>query len=114
MNAIPDLDEWVREIKSDDPWTFEDAFHGPWPTGPAVIPRLLLEMRQANDRYTRGKFIELLGEMGNSDVVPYLVEELSNADQTIRTRAMTALETIGGDVAKEALTRHHREHPEDF
>ena len=114
MNGIPDLDEWIREIKSDDPWTFEDAFHGPRPTGPAVIPRLISEMRTANDRYTRGKFIELLGEMGNSEVVPDLAIELSNSDQTIRTRAITALETIAGNAAERALQQHRAEHPEDF
>ena len=57
---------------------FGDTNEGPRPNGPDVVPRLILEMQAAKDGYTRGKFIELLGEMGDPSVVPLLIAELGH------------------------------------
>jgi len=114
MSTTPDLDMWIHGIKSREPLIFEAAFHGPRPTGPEVVPRLLAEMQRATDTYTRGKLIELLGGIGATDAVPKLVGELSHSDQDVRQWAVTALRTIGGDVAIRAVEQYEREHHEEF
>src|SRR5947208_2768684 len=104
MSATPQLDDWIRDIKSLDATIFEDTYEGPRPVGGDVIPRLISEMHAAQDSYTRGKFIELLGEMGDATVVPQLIAELSHPEQPVRDWAVAALQLIGGKTASEAIT----------
>lgn len=94
--------------------TFEDAYEAPRPAGPDVVPRLVAEMHAARDGYTRGKFIELLGESGDASVVPELIAELEHPDQTVRNWAVTALDMIGGETALQATTRYKAGHAEEF
>lgn len=110
----PDLDAWIRDIKSPDGTTFEDAYHAERPKGPEVVTRLLLELRAANDGYTRGKFIELLGEMADATVVPELISELDHSDQDVRQWAVLALRTIGGAEAERVIERYEASHPGEF
>jgi HEAT repeat protein len=112
MNAQSELDRWIAEIKSPNQVTFEEAYHDTRPTGSLVIPRLVAEMHGASDTYTRGKFIELLGEMGDDTVVPHLLTELSHPDQTIRDWAVTALRAIGGESAERAIREYGAANPE--
>ena len=109
-----DLDIWINEIKSLDAMTFEDAYHGERPSGSAVVPRLLAEMRAAPDVYTRGKFIELLGEMADRSIVPDLIPELAHPNQNVRQWAVTSLRALGGQVANLAVTEYESKHPEEF
>lgn len=111
---VADLDSWIACIRDQNAETFEAAYHGPRPTGPDVLPRLLAEMRRSTDGYTRGKFMELLGEMGDDSVVPDLVAELSHADQNVRQWAVTALEHIGGEEAAQAVRKYKADRPEEF
>jgi hypothetical protein len=60
----PNLDDWIARIRDHDAMTFEDAYDGPRPFGEAVVPRLVQELHRSPDGYTRGKFADLLGEMG--------------------------------------------------
>ncbi len=93
--------------------TYEDAFWGERPTGPDVIPRLVNEMQLSTDAFTRGKFAELLGEMGDASAVPFLIEELSHAEPDVRMWAVFALEAIGLPegirAAKACRETHHAE-----
>ena len=66
------LDAWIKRIRSTDPMTFEDAYFGDRPQGPEVLDRLIRELRAAADGYTRGKFCELLGEMGDTSTIAVL------------------------------------------
>lgn len=63
------LDDWIERLRSRDAMTFKEAFHEQWPTGPKLIPRLIKEMRASDDPYTRGKFVEILGQAGDNEVV---------------------------------------------
>lgn len=110
----PDLETWISGIKNRDAMIFEDAYHGERPSGAAVVPRLLAEMRAAPDVYTRGKFIELLGEMGDASIVAELLPELAHPHQGVRQWAVTSLRALGGDVANRAVADYEREHPDEF
>ena len=96
MSAPPDIDDWIREIKSKDHLTYEAAYHSERPSGPVVMQRLLCEMQAAEDGYTRGKFVELLGEIGDISVVPRIIPELRHPDQNVRQWAVTALRQLRG------------------
>lgn len=90
-----ELDNWIACIRDDDPMTYEDAYSGPRPTGTAVVPRLVQELHVSSTGYTRGKFVELLGEMGDQSVVPVLIAELAHSDPSVREWAATALTRLG-------------------
>ncbi len=108
------LDQWIARIKSRDPLVYEDAFHDQWPDDPALIERLVTEMHAAEDAYTRGKFIELLGETGHEGVIDHLVRELGDPRGDVRQWAVKALAAIGGPDVGELLARHRLAHPEDL
>ncbi len=90
-----ELDDWIARIRSKDAMTYEDAYWGERPAGPHVVPRLVLELHCSGDRYSRGKFVELLGEMGDASVVPVLIAELSHPEPDVRIWAVFALEELG-------------------
>jgi hypothetical protein len=110
----PDLETWISEIKSRNAVIFEKAYHGERPSGAAVVPRLLAEMRATPDAFTRGKFIELLAEMADASIVPDLLPELAHPHQDVRQWAVTSLRALGGEVADRAVAEYEREHPNEF
>lgn len=79
--------------------TFEDAYFGVRPEGPEVIPRLIAELQAAPDAYTRGKFCELLGEMGDESAIAALTAELQHPEETVRQWANQALEELKSEEA---------------
>ena len=109
-----DLEFWIARIKSRDALTYEDAYEGERPAGPGVVARLIRELHAAPDGYTRGKFAELLGEMGDSTVVPELVAELAHPDPDFRAWVLFALNALGGPEALAAVERHRQTHPKDI
>jgi HEAT repeat protein len=106
MKDQPSLDAWIAAIRSDNPMTFEDAYFGPRPEGAQVVPRLVVELRGSADSYTRGKFCELLGEMGGESVVPVLLEELEHSDENVREWARLALEELQSEDAHAEKRKH--------
>jgi HEAT repeat protein len=114
MEEPPDLEEWIARIRSRDAMTFEDAYEGPRPTGPGVLAMLVKELHAAADGYTRGKFAELLGEMGDASVVAVLIAELAHPEKDARTWAVLALEQLGIPDGLNAAQRYRAEHPGDF
>jgi HEAT repeat protein len=109
-----DIEGWIARIRSRDAMTFEDAFWGPRPTGPAVVPRLIAELQRATDSYTRAKLVELLGEMGDISAVPVLVAELAHPENEIRVWAVQALELLGFPDGLRAAQAYRQSHPEEF
>lgn len=93
--------------------TYEEAYHGERPIGPDVLPRLIAELHASPDGFTRSKFIELLGEMGDASVVPMLIEELNHPEHVARQWAVIALEQLGIPEGVAAATRHRAIYPED-
>jgi hypothetical protein len=110
----PDLDDWIARIRDRDAMTFEDAYEGPRPVGAAVVQRLVQELHLAPDGYTRGKFAELLGEMGDSSVVPVLVAELEHPEKNARTWAVLALEQLAVPTGLAAAAAYRAAHPDEF
>lgn len=108
-----ELDEWIERIRDPDAMTYEDAYSGERPSGPDVLPRLIAELQRSQDGYTRGKFAELLGEMGDASVVPVLIAELEYPEPDVRRWAMLALEQLGVAESVIAVARHRVLHPED-
>lgn len=100
------LDKWIGRIRSEDPMTFEDAYFGVRPCGPDVIPRLIAELHKSTDAYARGKFCELLGEIGDESAVPVLIGELSHPDATVRDWASGALEELRSPEKQAAKQLH--------
>jgi HEAT repeat protein len=94
--------------------TYEDAYEGSRPSGPEVIARLIEELHRSDDSYTRGKFAELLGEMGDESVVPVLVAELDHSERDARIWAVLALEQLGAVNGLEAAKQYRAAHPDEF
>jgi HEAT repeat protein len=109
MKDQPSLDTWIAAIRSDDPMTFEDAYFGPRPEGAQVVTRLVVELRASADSYARGKFCELLGEMGDQSVVPVLLGELEHSDENVREWARRALEELQSEDARAEKRKHLQE-----
>ena len=109
-----DLEDWIARIRSRDAITYEDAYHGERPAEPGLLARLVAEMHAAPDGFTRGKFAELLGEMGNASVVPHLIAELSHPEPDTQLWAALALETLGDPVGVRAAQAYRAAHPEAF
>lgn len=105
-----ELEEWIERIRNRDAATFEDAYWGERPAGPDVIPRLIAELHRSPDGYTRGKFAELLGEMGDASVVPVLIAELEHSELDARQWAMLALEQLGEPEGVAAAARYRELH----
>ena len=86
--------------------TFENAYFGSRPSGPEVVSRLIAELHSSIDSYTRGKFCELLGEMGDASVLPVLERELGNEDENIRIWAAQAIAEIQSPQNRAAKQQH--------
>jgi HEAT repeat protein len=93
--------------------TFEDAYGGERHSGLHVVPRLIAELHRSTDGYTRGKFSELLGEMGDASVVPVLIAELNHPEPDARQWAMLALEQLGVPEGLAAAARFRALNPDN-
>ena len=99
-------DDWISRIRNPDPMTFEDAYFGSRPGGPDVVPKLVAALHGSTDPVTRGKFCELLGEMGDNSILPILTHELSHEDETVRRWAALALEEIQSPELRASKQQH--------
>lgn len=108
MTDRVDLDDWIARIRSHDPMTFEDAYFEVRPVGPDVVSRLIAELQKSTDGYTRGKFCELLGEIGDESVIPILEQELAHSDEKVRGWAASALVELQSNEVREAKKVHLR------
>ena len=78
------------------------------------VPNLLTALKHAQDPYTRGKIIELLGDAGSAAAVPVLAAELAHADQDVRQWAVHSLQAIGGVEAQKLIHAYRATHPDEF
>ena len=104
------LQNWIHRIKSGNPSVFEDAYFGTRPSGPDVIPRLIEELKLSSDSYTRGKFCELLGEMGDESVLPVLQEEITHPERGTYEWAINAMNMLRSPERRAA----HQEYLRNF
>lgn len=89
-----ELDDWITDILSTDPMTFEDAYWGERPDSQLAVPILVELLNSYKDPNTRGKIIELLGESEEHSVLPILQKELFSEDDSIRQWAKVAIDSI--------------------
>jgi HEAT repeat protein len=103
------IDQWILRIRSTDPMTFEDAYFGARPNGVNLTVRLISELYASEDAYTRGKFCELLGEMGDESAIPTLTAELEHPERTVREWATHALNELKSEEARAIKSEHLRQ-----
>jgi HEAT repeat protein len=101
-----EIDDWILQIRSADTMTFEDAYFGVRPEGPGVIARLIAELHASPDVYTRGKFCELLGEMGDESALAVLTTELEHPEEVVRQWASQAIQELKSEEARAAKAAH--------
>ncbi|MEN5290863.1 HEAT repeat domain-containing protein [Stenotrophomonas lactitubi] len=89
-----DVVSWLDQILDQDPATFEDAYWGLRPAAAIAVPHLLARLAAAHDGYSRGKLLELLGESGDSAVIPTLQAELQHPLEEVRNWAQLALDAL--------------------
>ena len=87
---------------------FEDAYYGKRPKGSGLIDRLISELHAAVDGYTRGKFCELLGEMGDASNIPVLTAELNHPDERVREWARLAIDALNAGTSERASAEEYR------
>jgi hypothetical protein len=102
------LQDWICRIKSDDATVFEDAYLGTRPSGPDVIPRLIEELKVSVDSFTRGKFCELLGEMGDESVLPVLQNEIDHPGRGTYDWANNAINMLQSSERRATHQEHLR------
>ncbi|WP_240222919.1 HEAT repeat domain-containing protein [Rheinheimera hassiensis] len=88
------LSRWIKAIINTDAMTFEDAYWGTRPSASEAVPEIIRLLDKYEDPYTRGKLIELLGECEDKSVIPFLVNELQNPDESIRSWAKGSIEAL--------------------
>ena len=109
-----DISECISRIRSKDAMTFEDAFDELHPIASHYISELIAELETADDAYTRGKFLELLGFSHSDSVIPILSGELDHPDQNVRQWAILALEEINSPSSLSKATAYKASHPGEF
>jgi HEAT repeat protein len=109
-----DFDECVTRIRSRDPLTFEVGSAELLPRVRGFVPQLLDELARTPDAYTRGKFIELLGNTQSRAAIPALGRELAHPDLNVRQWAVTALLQICQPEADALIDDYRLRHPEEF
>ncbi len=111
---LDDVDALITSIRSRDALEYEGAHLVLAPRAREVVPRLLEELQRSSDAYTRGKFVELLGESRDPSTVPDLIRELSHSDQNVRQWAVTALRMVATKEALDAADAYEAAHPAEF
>lgn len=94
-----DVVSWLDQILDQDPATFEDAYWGLRPAAAIAVPHLLVRLPAVDDGYSRGKLLELLGESGDSTVIPTLRAELQHPLEEVRQWAQLALNALDRGIA---------------
>ena len=94
--------------------TFEDAFEELHPIASRYLVELNAELNTADDAYTRGKLLELLGYTHSDSVIPTLSAELDHPDQNVRQWAILALEEINSALSLERARAYKANHPDEF
>jgi HEAT repeat protein len=109
-----ELQTLLKDIWSTDAETSEEAYFALAGKAHEIVPELLAELRKATDAFTRGKFIELLGDSRRPQVTLVLAAELRHEDQSVRQWAVSALREIGTPIALAFVTEYEQAHPEEF
>ncbi|MEN9361896.1 MAG: hypothetical protein RL095_3431 [Verrucomicrobiota bacterium] len=113
MTSPDKFDEWICRIRSSNAGIYEDAYWSDRPQGPDVVPRLIAELGEAPDGYTRGKLLELLGEMGDPSVIPILAQELDHMDTQVRQWAICALTQLALPESLTLVQAYKKAHPDE-
>jgi HEAT repeat protein len=108
------FDDIIDMIKCRDAVTYENGYELIQPIVHLHVPQLLQLLSESDDGYTRGKFIELLGEAKDKKAISVLVGELKHPDQNVRQWAVSSLMKIGGPKAWLKVTLYKLLHRKEF
>ncbi|WLQ16758.1 HEAT repeat domain-containing protein [Hahella aquimaris] len=103
----------VEMLRSKDSMTYEEGYH--WLLGnvDAHFDKLVSLMQSEADPVMRGKFIELLGDATNRNVVPILAAELTSPNRDIRFWAHSQLEYSEHSEANKIAEKYKEQNPNE-
>lgn len=109
-----DFDSCVEMIRSKDALTYEGGYNLLADKAALYVDELIALVKGEDDPFTRGKFVELLGETRDPKALPALAEELNHLDQNVRQWAVTGLSKLDLVEADELVKKYEVNHPEEY
>jgi len=114
MNS-PEFDECIEMLRSSESLTYEEGYH--WLRGYLGdhLDELVQLMAKETDPNIRSKFVELIGDSKNPQVIPFLEAELKNPHSEVRSWAYSSLRYFDNPEAIRIAENFRKEYPnEDF
>jgi HEAT repeat protein len=111
----PSFDECIQRIRIENQLVYEDGYHWIQEYLRERVDDLVELMLKEQNPDIRAKFIELLGDSGDSKVILYLEQELKHLGREVRSWAYFALEHFGTPEATKIAKEFRQANPqEDF
>lgn len=107
-----DIKKIIREICSEDPMTFENAFHTILPDVENFKDDLIAAMKREKNGKMRARFIELLGYCSDESLINDFEKELSNSHHDVVSWTLFALEKNPSPKGKDIARKFRKENPE--
>jgi HEAT repeat protein len=111
----PEFNHCIEMLRSTDSIVYEDGYQ--WLQGylDSNIDELIQLTLDEENPDMRSKFVELLGDSGNPEVIPFIEAELKSPHQEVRSWAYSSLRYFGDLNAKKIAIKFRNENPdEDF
>jgi hypothetical protein len=111
----PEFGKCIDMLRSSDPMTYEDGYH--WLQGylDDYIDEIVQLMLGEIDPNLRSKFVELVGNSKNPQVIPFLEAELKSHYSEVRSWAYSSLLYFENTEAIRITENFREENPnEDF
>ena len=107
-----DIKKIIQEICSEDPMTFENAFHTILPDVKKFKNDLVHAMKHEKNGKMRARFIELLGHCLDESLIEDFEKELSNPHHDVVSWSLFALENNPSPKGKNIAKKFREENPE--
>ena len=111
----PEFDECIEMLRSSDSLTYEDGYH--WLQGylDEYVDELVQLMLRETNPNLKSKFVELVGNSKNPQVIPFLEAELKSPYSEVRSWAYSSLLYFENPEAMRIAENFRGENPnEDF
>ena len=109
-----DFHSCIEIIRSKDALTYEEGYLLLVDKASLYVDELIALVKGEDDPYTRGKFVELLGETRSPKALSALAEELNHPDQNVRQWAVTGLNKLDLIEADELVKGYEKSHPDEY
>lgn len=107
------FDRLIEQFCSDDDGEYENAYLALVDNVDAYNDEILARMLAEEDPVLRGKFLEILGNTKNADLIPIFAQELKSPHDEVRMWAFFQLNRIDDDQARELLQDYISANPDD-